>query len=152
MAGPIPIARPLPHIANHVIEPIAVRLEASDGGGAGVSVLLSVDYGEDPLPGVGDRFAVGVEGAAPVVLAIATATRGIFPLCLGGETAPQPAGVCQRVLVGNMRHRMVFAALDRAVGPLGMSPVGTGNVVKPLRHPATALGIRRHDEGDRAWC
>ena len=112
MAGSIPIARPLPHVADHVIEPVAVRAEAADRCSADVTVVLGVDDGKDALPGVGYRFAVGVEGAAPVVFTVAAAPRRVFPLCLGGETSPQPAGVCQRVLVGDMDHRMAFSAVN----------------------------------------
>src|SRR5262245_39021317 len=35
----IPVGRPLPHVADHVVQAVAVRLEAADRRGAGVAVL-----------------------------------------------------------------------------------------------------------------
>jgi hypothetical protein len=53
----IPVTRPLPHVADHVVEAVAVRLEAADRGGRGVAVLVRIVDGEDTLPGIGDRLA-----------------------------------------------------------------------------------------------
>src|SRR5262245_7695147 len=97
---PIPVARPFPNIADHVVEAVAVWLEATDRRGGGIAVLGGVVDGEDALPGVGDRLALGIEGARPVVLAVATAARGEFPLRLGRHLAPAPARISERILVG----------------------------------------------------
>ena len=63
VARPIPVARPLPYVADHVVEAIAVRREAADRRGPGIAVLVGVVDGEDALPGVGDRLALGIESA-----------------------------------------------------------------------------------------
>src|SRR5262249_61850514 len=91
MTRPIPVARPLPDIADHVVEAVAVRLEAADRRGPYVAVLVRVVDGEDALPGVRDRLARAIEPARPIVLAAATAARGEFPLSLGRERAAAPA-------------------------------------------------------------
>src|SRR5215475_10067185 len=78
----IPVGRPLPNIADHIVEAVAVRLEAADRRGPGVAVLVGVVDGEDALPGVGDGLAFGVEGARPVILAVAAAADSEFPLRL----------------------------------------------------------------------
>src|SRR5262249_47933285 len=117
MTRPIPIARPLPNIAHHVLEAVAVRLEAADRRGPDVAVLVGVVDGEDALPGIGDRLALGIEGARPVVLAVATAARGEFPLRLGRQLAPAPARVGQRILVGDMPDRLIGLARNRTAGP-----------------------------------
>ena len=75
MIWPIPIAGTLPDVADHVVQAVTVRLEAADRGGAAVAILVRVVDREDTLPGVGDRLALGIESARPVVLAVATAAR-----------------------------------------------------------------------------
>src|ERR1700752_537772 len=56
VARPIPIACPLPDIADHVVHAVGVRLEAADRRSPGVAVLVRVVDGEDTLPGIGDRL------------------------------------------------------------------------------------------------
>src|SRR5215470_13452476 len=122
MTRAIPVARPLPDIADHVVEAVAVRLEAADRCGAGVAVLVRIVDGEDALPGVGDRLALGIERARPVVLAVATAARGKFPLRFGRKLASAPARIGQRILVGDMHDRMIVLARNRAAGTGWLTP------------------------------
>src|SRR5262249_52752684 len=107
MPRPIPIARPLPDISDHVVETIAVRLEAADRRGGNVAVLVGVVDGKNALPGVGDGLALGIKRARPVVLAVAAATRGELPLRLGRELTPAPARIGERILVGNVHDGMI---------------------------------------------
>src|SRR5215467_6850376 len=113
MTRPIPIARPLPDIADHVVEAVAVRFEAADRRGPYVAVLVGVVDGEDALPGVGDRPARAIERARPVVLAVAATARGEFPLRLGRQLTPTPARIGQRILVSNMHDGMIVLARNR---------------------------------------
>src|SRR5215831_7346344 len=76
---------PLPHIADHVVEAIAVCGKGIDRRGAFVAVELEVLPGESALPGVGHcppvrgkRFAPGVSRA------VETAAGGEFPFGLDG--------------------------------------------------------------------
>src|SRR6266508_2825498 len=142
----IPIARPLPDIADHVVEAIAVRLEAADRRGPGVTVFVRIVDGEDALPAVGDRLALGVEGARPVVLALATAARSEFPLRLGRELTPAPARIGEGILVGDMHDRIIVLARDRAAGAGRLTPIGARHVLPPLRDPAAAADIGWRDE------
>src|SRR5262249_60614295 len=98
MTRPIPIARPLPNIADHVVEAVAVRLEAANRRGPDVAVLVGVVDGKDALPGVGDWLAFGIEGARPIILAVPTAARGRLPLPLGRQLASGPADIGQPTL------------------------------------------------------
>src|SRR6516165_2618230 len=150
MTRPIPIARPLPDIADHVVEAVAVRLEAADRRGPYVAVLVGVVDGEDALPGIRDRLAVRIEGARPVVLAVATAARSKFPLRLGRELTIAPARVGQRILVGDMHDRMIVLARDRAARACRRTPIGARHVLEPLRDAAAARDIGRRDEHHRA--
>src|SRR5690242_6142229 len=54
-----PVRRPLPDIADHVADAIAVRRERRHRRGALVSVLAQVLVREIALPGVGHMFAAG---------------------------------------------------------------------------------------------
>src|SRR5262245_19177160 len=117
MTRAIPIARPLPNVADHVVETIAVRLEAADRRGGGVAVLIGVVDGEDALPGIGDRLAVTIKRARPVVLAVAAAARGELPLRLGRKLAPAPARIGERILVGDVHDGMIVLANNRTPRP-----------------------------------
>src|SRR5262249_15485697 len=150
MTRPIPIARPLPDIADHVVEAVAVRLEAADWRGPYVAVLVGVVDGKDALPGVGDRLALGIERARPVVLAAAAAARGEFPLRLGRELAPTPARIGERILVSDMHDGMIVLVFNRAAGPSRRAPVGARHVLEPLRDAAAARDIGGRDEHHRA--
>src|SRR5215510_13223916 len=121
---PIPIARPLPDVADHVVEPVAVGFEAADRRSPGVAVLVGVVDGEDALPGIGDRLAFGIEGTRPIILAVATAARGELPLRLGRELTAAPARISQRILVGDMHDRMIVLARDRTARACRRTPIG----------------------------
>src|ERR1700730_14470787 len=142
---PIPVARPLPDIADHVIEAVAIGLEAADRRGPGVAVLIGVVDGEDTLPGIGDGLPLGIERARPVALAVATAACGEFPLRLGRKLAPAPARVGKRILVGDMHERMIVLARNRTSGTGWLTPIGAGDVLPPLGDPAAARDIGGRD-------
>src|SRR5215472_13208313 len=146
MTRPIPVARPLPDIADHVVEAVAVRLEAADRRGPYVAVLVRVVDGEDALPGVRDRLARAIERARPIVLAVATAARGEFPLRLGRELAPAPARVGERILVGDVYDGMIVLARNRTAGTCRLTPIRARDVLPPLRDPAAARDVSGLDE------
>src|SRR5215831_18946680 len=141
MTRSIPIARPLPDIADHVVEAVTVRLEAADWRGPYVAVLVRVVDGEDALPGVGDRLALRIERARPVVLTVATAACGEFPLRLGRERTPAPARIGKRILVGDMHDGMIVLVRNRTAGTGWLTPIGAGDVLPPLSDPAAARDI-----------
>src|SRR4051812_37660865 len=55
-----PVGGPLPDVARHVEQAVAVGREAAHGRGAGIAVELEVLPGELALPRVGPLLAVGV--------------------------------------------------------------------------------------------
>src|SRR5262249_6147623 len=123
-----------------------VGLEAADRRGPGVAVLVGVVDGEDALPAVGDRLALGIEGARPIILAIATAARGEFPLRLGRQLTPAPARISERILVGAMHDGMIVLARNRTAGTGRLTPIGAGHVLEPLGDPAAARDTGGLDE------
>src|SRR3954451_9041313 len=125
---------------------IPVRWEAPDRRRSGKAVLLGVEDGKEPLPSVGDRLAAGIEGARPVVLAVAPAAGGELPLRFGRQIAPHPAGVSEGVLVSDVDDRMVLLARNRTPRPLRLAPVRAGDISPPLGEPAAASQVRGLDE------
>src|SRR5262245_42491875 len=76
---------PLPHIADHVVEAIAVCGKGVDRRGALVAVELEILPGETALPGIGHRPPLRSKRFAPGVgRAVETAARGEFPFGLDG--------------------------------------------------------------------
>ena len=105
----IGVRGPFPDIADHVVQPVRVRLETADGSKTGEAVLGGVDQREDALPGVGVLwlFVFGrVLRAGP---------RRPFPLRFAGQLTAFPLGVGFDVLVGQRHDRELIAALDREV-------------------------------------
>src|SRR3954451_1600834 len=150
MSRPIPVTRPFPHIADHIIKPVAVRLEASDRRRAGMTVLIAVVYRKETLPGICDRLALGIVSVRIIVLTVAAAARGELPLRLGRNFASAPMRIGKRILVGNMYNGVIFPARYRAAGAGRLMPVRTGNVLPPLRDTAAAGDFCRCDKNYRA--
>src|SRR5690349_9078162 len=87
----VPVGRPLPDIADHVVEAVAVRRESSDGRGALVSVALQVLVWEGALPGVRHLPPAGRELIAPGKRsAVEPAARGELPFRLGRQFLAGP--------------------------------------------------------------
>src|SRR3954466_7356737 len=105
MARSVPVARPFPHVADHVVEPVTVRRETPDRRRTGMIVFIAVEYREETLPGICDRLALGIVSARIIVLAVAAAARGELPLCFGRNFASTPMRIGQRILIGNMHNR-----------------------------------------------
>src|SRR6201995_4422529 len=60
-AGParrVVVARPLPDVAGHVVQAVAVGREQPDGGGAAPAAGAGVAPGKIPLPEVGQKLPV----------------------------------------------------------------------------------------------
>src|SRR6266480_3088718 len=61
----VPVRRPFPHIARHVIQPIAIRWEGAHGRRPFIAICHQVLPGELPLPGVGHQLATRSEFIPP---------------------------------------------------------------------------------------
>ena len=94
----IPIRRPFPDIADHVVQAVAVRRERRDRRSALEAVLAKILARKFTLPGIGHMLAVGRELVAPAILgAVEAAACGEFPFGFGGQLLAGPFGVSQRV-------------------------------------------------------
>ena len=128
-----PVRRPLPHVARHLVEPIAVRRERTHGRRAVESVRLHVLPRELALPGVAHRLPVGRVVVSPGVLrAFEPAARRELPLGFRRQLLAGPLRVCLDVLPGHVHDGMLRHALEVAVRPLRTPPVRALHVRPPV--------------------
>ena len=140
--GRIPVGRPFPDIADHVVHAVAVGREGAHRRGAGEAVGHFVVAREVALPGVGHVLAGGREFLAPGELcAVEAAARGKFPLGLGRQLLAGPFGIGLGVLVGDLHHRMVVEPADMAALAVGPAPVGAEGEIPPLAPVAEVDGV-----------
>src|SRR5262249_30713166 len=89
--GLVPVVAPLPDVAGHVVQAVAVGREGLHRRGALVTVPGGVLPGELPLPAVALRFRLRESLVAPDVgPAVQAAAGGELPLRLGGQPLPRP--------------------------------------------------------------
>src|SRR4051794_33034990 len=67
MPGRVPVGRPLPDVADHVVEAVAVGRVGGYRGGALIAVAGQVLLRENALPCIGQVAAAGCEFTAPRV-------------------------------------------------------------------------------------
>src|SRR5215469_10930497 len=133
VAHPKPVGSPLPDVAYHVIQPIAVRGIRPYGRCARVAIVTAVFVRELALPGVGHMAPLRRELIAPGVFgAIEPAARGELPLRLARQFLAGPGGVGLGVAVCNVHHRMVLEACERAAGTVGTPPESAESEPPPL--------------------
>src|SRR6266404_8819176 len=90
----IPVGRPFPDIADHVVNAIAVGREGAHRRGARVAIGPVILQREVALPGVGHMLAARCEFITPGELRTFEATaRGEFPLCLRWQLLAGPRGI-----------------------------------------------------------
>ena len=127
------VARPLPDVAGHVEQAVAVGREALHRGRALPAVRHQVLPGELALPGVGHHGAAGSEVAAPGEDgAVQAAAGGELPFRFAGQLLAGPGRVGLGVLGGHMRDRVVAQPLDAAARAAWPPPLGTRHVTPPL--------------------
>src|SRR5262249_24093394 len=109
--GGIPVAGPLPDIADHIEKAVASWRKGSHRRGAPV--------GADPplrelaMPGVSHRLAAGHELAAPGKFrAFEPASRRELPLRFGWEILARPARIGLCVLIGYVHGRVAIKAAN----------------------------------------
>src|SRR4029453_15243966 len=131
--GLVPVAGPLPDVADHVEQAVAVGREPAHRGRPCIAVQLQVLDRELALPGVGHPAAVRVELVAPGELRpLQPTAAGQLPLGLGGQVLAGPGGVGGHVGPGDVDHWVVGFLLDRAGRPLGVAPVGPRHIGPPV--------------------
>ena len=122
--GAIPIAAPLPDVAGHVIEAVAIWRKRFHGRNTGKSIFAFVLNRELSLIGVCHELPAGFELIAPgIELSAQASPRGKLPLGLRRQPLARPFCVGDRVGVSDLDNRIVFLALYVALRTFRMSPV-----------------------------
>ena len=103
--GPVPVLRPLPHIARDVVQPIAAGLKRLDRCRREVAVSRDILVREASLPGIG-MLRGNLVIAPGVGLPVQPAAGRVLPFGLSRQPLPCPLAVCARVVPGDMNHRM----------------------------------------------
>src|SRR5262249_15241511 len=133
VSGRIPVGRPFPHIADHVVDAVAVWREGGDRRGALVTVEFQILARKGPLPGVCHLPAAWCELVAPGKLGtVAPAAGGKLPLGFGWQVLPRPFRVSQGVAIGDVNHGMIVETAERAARSVGPPPVGAKLERPPL--------------------
>src|ERR1700730_15037130 len=136
---------PLPNIANHVVEPVAICGKGIDRGSALVSIYLEVLPGESTLPSVRHWPPLRSKRLAPrVSSAVQAPASGEFPFGFDRQLLPSPGSVRASILVSDVNHRVIIPTVDGAVRTFGMPPIRPGRIFPPSTvvtqiHGATRL-------------
>src|SRR5690242_2954356 len=132
MPGGPPVGGPLPDVADHVVDAVAVRRKGRDRRGALESILAEIPDGEIALPCVRHVLAAGRKRIAPgIFLAVETAARREFPLGFRRQILVRPLRVSERIAVRHMNDGVIVEPLDVALGPIGSAPVGVLHETPP---------------------
>src|SRR4029077_2099640 len=129
----IPVGRPLPDIADHVVKPVAVRWIGPNRRRSLVSVAGGTLPGELSLPRVRHVAIARKKLITPRVIgAVEAAARGKFPLSFGGERLAFP--YCKRFCVAerHMNDGVLIETVDRSAWSTRMAPVGAARPVPPV--------------------
>src|SRR5258706_497070 len=123
---------PLPYVAGHVVEPVAIGGKSPDRRSALVAIGLEVLPRKPALPGVGHGATLRSNLFTPRVSRAFQATAGSkFPFGFGRQRLSRPVSVGAGILVSDVDYRVVSAAVEGAVRTLGMPPIRAGCVFPP---------------------
>src|SRR6516162_4115244 len=133
MTRGVPVSGPLPDVADHVVESVAVRWIRHDGRCARVTVGPRVLVRKVPLPGVGHVPLLRREFIAPREFgAIEPTACGEFPLGFGRQRLAGPVGIGLGVAVGDVNDRMLLEARERAAWAVRTPPERAEPELPPL--------------------
>src|SRR6266566_8510080 len=125
----VPVRRPFPYIASHIIQPIAIRWEGAHGRRPFIVIFHQVLPGKLSLPGIGHQLATRSKFIPPGIGGtLYSPARSTFPLRLGRQLFPCPCRVRQGIFIGDMHYRMVPPALQCTPCPFRVLPIGSRHV------------------------
>src|SRR5262245_34318235 len=137
----IPVRRPFPDVADHVVEAVAIGIVGTDRRRTFVAVGRRIAPREFTLPRVGHVPIVGEELVAPCVVdTVESTTRGKFPLGFCWQLFTVPLRKRFSVRERDVHDRMVLSAVDRGAGSLGMTPLRVAHELPPIADVAAIDG------------
>src|SRR6266550_673034 len=161
VSGGVPVRRPFPDIADHVVDAVTIRRKRRHWRGALKAIRVQILPRELTLPGVSQVRAAGREFIAPGEFGtVEAAASGEFPLCFGRQILTGPFCVSKRIGKGHVHDGMVVMHIDVALRPIRMAPIGAFHELPPLAPVAQvghALLRREHQRAlvdhmrQRAW-
>ena len=128
----VPVRRPLPDVAGHVEQPVAVGGVTADRRGEDVAIGRRVLPGEVPCQVLAITWPSG-RSSSPQVKRRRPARRGRRT-----PTPPRSAGACRprrsrrRRPPGDVDHRVIGQSAIELSGPAGMPPVRAGRPGPPV--------------------
>src|SRR6516164_3529439 len=129
----VPVRRPLPDVADHVVETVAVRRIGRYGRGTCIAVGARVLVRKFSLPGVRHVPLLRREFIAPGEFrTIEPAARSKLPLRLGRQLLAGPVGVGLGVAIGDVHHRVLLETGKGAAWPVGTPPERAESELPPL--------------------
>ena len=140
--GRVPVGRPFPDVADHVVDAVAVGRERAHRRRPRPAVGAQVLVRKVALPGVGHMPAVRRELVAPgEVRAVQSAARGEFPFRFGRQFLAGPLGVGLGVLERHLHDGMIVQSADMAAFAVGPPPRGAEGEAPPLAEVAEVDGL-----------
>ena len=127
------IGRPIPDIAGHAMEPVAIGGKRARRAGESIAIGGGVLSGKIALPDIaGQMRAIIGRRIAPRIGHIPqTATRGMLPFRFTWKTSPRPSAIGLRIRPRQMNRRVIGQAFG-AQRACGISPIGAIDPPPPL--------------------
>src|SRR6476661_10141468 len=120
----IPVCRPLPDVADHVVQTVAVRRECGDRRGTLEAVGIGVLVRKATLPGVSHVTALRCELIAPREFgAVEPAARRKLPFRFSWQILASPLRIGERIVECHMHDWMIVKTTNVASGSVGMPPL-----------------------------
>src|SRR5689334_7513283 len=103
-----PVSAPLPYVAGHVVQAIAVRRKCANRRASYEAVGSQVMRRKNALPAIRQILAFRIQLIAPgIFFPGEPAALGIFKLGFGRQTLARPLRISRRIIPGNLRDRLV---------------------------------------------
>ncbi len=127
------VGGPLPAVAGHVVQAVAVWSERNSGRKADIAILAQIIPWKVSLPDVARRKGVCWMFVAPRVDWFPQATAcGMLPLCFGWQAPADPSRVVRGVLPRDMDNRQVVQLRPRSSRSEWCCPMGAVYLSPPF--------------------
>src|SRR5215216_249632 len=144
----IPVGRPFPDVADHVVETVAVGRESHHRRGALVTILIEVLPREFALPGIRCVLAARRELVTPGKLSLVkSSARRKFPFGFSRQLLAGPFRVSLGIAISDMHDRMIVKTADGAARSIWPPPVGAELEIPPstpVAHVHRMVGRGEH--------
>src|SRR5690554_612068 len=146
------VARPLPDVADHIAQPVAVGLERIDRRCPHKPIECQILPRKLTLPGIRPKTPLGGKFLPPCIpRSLQPAARRVLPLRLARQRLAGPPGIGARIRIRHMNHRMRRTPLHTALRPLRAPPTRPRHIGPPRAPVPQAHRALRRTEYQRPW-